>query len=316
MKNQCCRFALLILCGLLMKCACPCENDPILPGMQKPDKLEQIRTNLLNNTPNYGGRAVREQILMELDEILKVPTSRDSGNVFEFYASMMQKVNRELQVEVTAGIRIWMMYNHGFIVKTPETVFAFDLIDGYSGWQDEKNYELPDELINRIDVLFVSHEHVDHTDPSIMQKIRANGKFVIDSDEIDPGFFDRYQVVAHHGQHSVETLIFEVTTSNGYKIVHTGDNQTSEVLPSIDQVDVLLLNAWVNESGTTYSSEGMRNCIRKLKPEVMIPGHIHELWHGPNSRTWYKWSLFYVDDGSISATIQVMAWGEGLDFIK
>ena len=122
--------------------------------------------------------------------------------------------------------------------------------------------------------------------------------------------------MVHHGLHSVENRIFEVTTSNGYKIVHTGDNQTSEALPSIDQVDVLLLNAWVNESGTTYASVGMRNCILKLTPTLMIPGHIHELWHGADSRKWYRFSLFYVDDGSISATIQVMAWGECLDFIK
>lgn len=83
----------------------------------------------------------------------------------------------------------------------------------------------------------------------------------------------------------------------------------------VDDVDVLLVNAWVNESGTVYSTQGMKNCIYKLEPTLMIPGHIHELYHDVGGRAKYKWS-FYMDDGTLPCLFQVMAWGEMLDFIK
>ncbi len=126
----------------------------------------------------------------------------------------------------------------------------------------------------------------------------------------------------HNGIHTIPTRIFEVTTVDGYKIVHTGDNETSEALPYIDNVDVLLLHAKTNESFTTYSSVGMRNCIRKLAPTITIPGHIHEFGYVPDERAMdndiraiYKWS-FHVASQWIPSTFQVMALGEFFDFTK
>lgn len=315
MKNQFLWLLAFVVIGITSQCTnttCPCPDQP----QQVPEGiLGLIRETLLLHPPNTGDPAIREHTIMTLDEILKVESSRDSSNVFEFYSSMMQKVSDEIQDEVFDGIRIWMMYNHGFIIKTPQSTFAFDLIDGYSGWQIVRNYELPDNVVNRIDVLFISHEHKDHTDELLIQKIKDNGRLVINTVENEPILTNGLHVQTHLGLHSVENRIFEVTTANGYKIVHTGDNQTSEALPDIENTDVLLLNAWVNESGTTYTSVGMKNCINKLKPALMIPGHIHELWHDADSRAVYKWSYF-IDNGSLPSSIQVMAWGEVLDFTR
>lgn len=312
MNYRALNFSILIVIGILRNCTdttCPPQST------HKVDVLDQIRETLLNNPPNSGDRLVREQTIMGLDDLLKIESSRDSTNVFDFYVSMMQKVSEEIDDDVVDGIRIWMMYNHGFIVKTKQNTFAFDLIDGYYGWQKHRNYELPDNVVKSIDALFISHEHKDHTDETLIQKISDNGALVISTVEGEDLLLNGMKVKVHYGLHSVENKIFEVTTKNGYKIVHTGDNQTSEALPDLHNVDVLLLNAWVNESGTTYSSVGMKNCINKLEPTVMIPGHIHELFHDAGSRAKYKWS-FYIDDGSLPATIQVMVWGEYFDFLK
>ena len=83
-------------------------------------------------------------------------------------------------------------------------------------------------------------------------------------------------------------------------------------LPDINDIDLLLLNAWVNDSGYSSAVEGMRNCIEKLKPIVMIPGHIQELSH-KNNRVPYKWS-FLVDDVTIPSKVQVMVWGEQYNY--
>ena len=127
-------------------------------------------------------------------------------------------------------------------------------------------------------------------------------------------------IKTHDGLHSVPLRVYEVTCPNGLRFVHTGDNQTSKTLPEIDRVDVLLLNAWVNESGAAPAVVGMRNSIDKLKPALMIPGHIQELGHDyvpddPRSRVPYEWA-FELDDEAVSADVVVMTWGERLLYDK
>ena len=49
-----------------------------------------------------------------------------------FYQHMTGTLAYELGLPVPTGeSRIWQMYNHGFIVKTPSSVFAFDLTELY-----------------------------------------------------------------------------------------------------------------------------------------------------------------------------------------
>ena len=92
-----------------------------------------------------------------------------------FYGNMMGFVESEINEPVTSGVRIWSMYNHGFIVKTPSTVFAFDLISGYPSWQ----YKIPDAILEQIQVLFISHRHDDHSDPTIINAIAGFGGQVV-----------------------------------------------------------------------------------------------------------------------------------------
>lgn len=326
MKNPTCWLFAFIMAVMFSQCnpedcLCPDPDCPdfVLCDPEEPEPaqspLDNIKDVLLNNPPNSGDPMLREEAIMKFDAYLSVETSRDSSSLFEFYTAMMDKVSEEIEEEVHDGIRIWMMYNHGFIIKTPTRTIAFDLIDGYYGWQSYKGYELPENIVNNIDVLFISHEHKDHTDESLIKNVKLNAGLVINSLEQSTIQVNGLLVKIHQGLHSVETRIFEVITPSGYKIIHTGDNQTSETLPIVDDVDVLLVNAWVNESGTTYSTQGMKNCIYKLEPALMIPGHIQELYHDADSRAKYKWP-FYMDDGSLPCHLQVMTWGEYIDYVR
>ncbi len=280
--------------------------------------LDQIRNNLLNNPPNTGDLAIREETILALDDILKDDSSRTAQSVIDFYDFMMEKVNTELQDPVSAGASIWIMYNRGFVIKTPQVVFAFDLVHGWIS-------ALPAELIRQIEVLFISHKHMDHYHRSVADTVTAYGGYVVVPSEDsymgnvpmaagDGLTISGLRIKAHYGLHSVPVRIYEVTTPNGLKLLHTGDNQTSVTLPDVDSLDVLLLNAWVNESGQTSAMAGMRNCIDRVNPTVMIPGHIQELHHDyvpgvSSSRVPYEWA-FEVDDVPLTAEVQVMAWGE------
>ncbi|MCK4819813.1 hypothetical protein KA005_28875, partial [bacterium] len=305
---------LLVLAGLI-----PIEI--INPAYAQEFTIEEIKNNLLNNPPNTGNPSVREETILALDAILLDDSSRTAQSVFNFYTFMMEKVKKELQEDVSGEAAIWIMYNQGFVIKTSRIVFAFDLVDGYYGWTTY----LPPELIKQIKVLFISHCHGDHYDKSVVDTVMAYGGYVVVPSEdsymgnVPMAAGDSLTILglhikAHYGLHNAPVRIHEVTCPNGLKFLHTGDNQTSETLPEVDSLDVLLLSAWVNESGSATAVVGMRNCIDRLKPTVMIPGHIQELGHGyspgnPTSRVPYEWA-FEVDDEPVAAEVQVMAWGE------
>ena len=214
----------------------------------QPVTLDGIKQILLENPPNTGDSSLRKQAILGLDSVLISPKAR-SKEVFDFYAFMMEKVKAEITEEVHKGAKIWIMYNLGFIVKTPDVVFAFDLIDGYADWQNRYSYKLPSEIVSQIKVLFVSHGHDDHSDGSVQLAVRSNGGTVVWGSGEDTMTVEGLNIKIYEGLHSRPTKIYEVTTPNNLKIVHTGDNQTSVTLPKIDSIDVLLLNGWVNENG-------------------------------------------------------------------
>ena len=126
-------------------------------------------------------------------------------------------------------------------------------------------------------------------------------------------------IKAYAGLHGdIPVRMYVVTTPEGLTIMHTGDNQTSETLPEGVKVDILLLNAWVNESGSDSPVDGMRNSINKLNPKLTILGHIQELGHvydpsSITSRLSFEAPLA-VDDGSLPGIVSVQVWGEHCDF--
>jgi hypothetical protein len=315
----------------------PSEQAAILPTetaqpteqpTEQPDPYSQIQTILRSNPPCGGSMEVRKDAILTLDEYLKNDASRWDPGIIALYENMLGFVESEINEPVLSGVRIWSMYNHGFIVKTPTTVFAFDLVHGYPSWK----YRIPDAILEQIQVLFVSHKHDDHYDRSLIHSILDFGGKVVapletkligdDMIYVSPG--DELNVAGLHvkvydGLHGdIPSRIFEVITPEGLKIMHTGDNQTSETLPDGVKVDILLLNAWVNESGSAPAITGVRNSINKLAPGLTILGHFQELSHAYDpssvtSRLSYG-SILAAGDVPLPGQVSVQIWGERCDF--
>lgn len=305
----------------------PTDDATATPEPQSP--YSQLQTTLRSQRPTDGDKEIRRAAILALDEHLKNDYSRQDPDMIALYEDMMGFVEAEINEDVSTGVRIWSMYNHGYIVKTPSTVLAFDLVNGYSNW----NYQIPDAVLQQIQVLFVTHRHRDHRDPSTTRDIATFGGEVVapSEDEEELGYGTIYlsageeltvaglHVKAFNGLHgSTPVRIYKVTTPEGLTIMHTGDNQTSDTLPEGETVDILLLNAWVNESGSASAIIGMRSCITRLAPRLTIPGHIQELNHdydpsGVASRVPFEWPLA-VDDVPLPGEVSVQIWGERYDF--
>jgi len=289
--------------------------------------FEEIKENLLNESPDSGDFTIRKNSLISLDHhIIFAPYPPMDPLVEDFYSSMIKKTLLEIEEEqVTEGATIWQIYNHGFVVKTPTICIGFDLMDFF--FMDEFI-----EFAELVDIYFISHEHGDHYSEIVAKKMISLGKPVIgpgessnltDNDiinyELDMGEsleISGLSVTAHYGLHSIPVRQYEVITQEGIKILHTGDNQTSETLPEISGVDILLLNAWVNESGATSHIEGVRLAIDKIKPVLTLPGHICELGHLGGGYIVPYGDVFDSDNGTLESDYKVLGWGERYHYNK
>ncbi|MFC1552705.1 FlgD immunoglobulin-like domain containing protein, partial [Candidatus Latescibacterota bacterium] len=210
---------------------------------------------------------------------------------------------------------IWQIYNHGFVVKTPSKTFGFDL----RAFPNSKDFM---DLADILDAYFISHWHIDHKTERLIDAMTARDKPVVGPAESPSIPIKMYSgdtltiagltVIAHYGLHGdVPLRQFEVVTSEGLKFLHTGDNQTSVTLPPVEDIDVMLLNGWINESGATSFTEGVRIAINKMRPETTLPGHIMELQH-------FWWDqppipyrdVIAADNGTLASDYHMLAWGE------
>ena len=94
-----------------------------------------------------------------------------------FVQTRIQKVIAGLQSPLTSDMAIYKLYNDGFIVRTQSATVAFDMVMG-------STYQLiPDslmsQLVDKCDVLFLSHKHRDHVDPGVVAMFTERGKQVV-----------------------------------------------------------------------------------------------------------------------------------------
>lgn len=314
----------------------PTPTPPVVtPGATIPLSWQPIAAALDSNPPSVStSNSARTAPLERFETQLWQfdPAQIGPNDVQRYYEARMARVAREIEQPVTTGFRIWAMYNDGFIVKTPTTVFAFDLVEGKTNWLSPAwPTRLSDTILNTIDVLMVSHEHVDHWDITdrIPAAIKARGGAVLypsaglPRPSVTRPMLDQQvvplrdlRITAYAGMHNAAVMIYEVVTGDGYRIVHTGDNQTSVALPALQGADVLLLNGWVNESGSTSSVEGMMRSVAKIRPAVMIPGHFAEISRPQTG--WYRYTdgLVLQNDPQQRTRTIVMTWGESVSFTR
>ena len=283
------------------------------------------------------GWSLRELAILSMHEVHLQSLPAMGPAVEAFYVDRMNHMIAEYAQPVTSGVRIWMMYNHGFVVKSPSGTIAFDLRDNPPSWGPTWNYELPSALIDQIDTLFISHEHEDHWQDRVALAVLASGGDVVypaaspalDSygnvPLADEGTttLSGFDIHGYHGFHNVASMVYEVTTFEGIRVMHTGDNDHSGWIPLAggDPVDVMLINGWVNEHGNESATTGMTNAVTRAEPWMMIPGHYARFaGNTPAERSMWSFpAAMDVPPGlppSNESDVQPLLWGERIDYVQ
>ena len=89
----------------------------------------------------------------------------------------MERVIADIEkTVVTSGMRIWRLYNHGFLVRTPTVSFVFDLVPGIRVPGFAVPADMMERLVAQSDATFISHRHGDHANQEVARMFAARGK--------------------------------------------------------------------------------------------------------------------------------------------
>ena len=224
------------------------------------------------NPPSTKVSLEREMGFLMLDAVAHEPTPKENPALLDYFATRMNRVIEDLDrpFKGKKALRIYKLYNCGMIFRTRDMVVAVDLNGGHGTL-------IPDEIMGRIvdkvDVLFYTHNHGDHFDRNVRTLCHARNVPIYATDEIfkdDPEvhhvWFDdeihpfdidlpegRLHVFALPGhQGKVHNNIWVITLPNGKVVAATGDQHQDgdkvwlkDIYKQLPKIDVLAMDCWI-----------------------------------------------------------------------
>ena len=305
------------------------------------DTIRFGRSVLRENPPQSNRDEIRRAALLILDAPLSVEDTDPAapagfGQTWrETINSIYQPVCDEmldeiLKTRVASVVRIWKVYNMGFIVKTPNHAWGFDVRSGNTITRKFTPDQLA-KLVKILDVLFLSHNHPDHIGTDLVREMVRAGKTVVrpTDDTVselngDPHLrnlygrfgkavkvdgllvraFPGYQEIPNQ---EVPCCVYAVT-ADGITVAHCGDNQNPQPYELLEKArikpDVMMING----------RPGFAFCLKTVQPKLALIGHEHELKHQASGRD--SWSAVFkrIDDAGLATPICVIDCGESISY--
>ena len=287
---------------------------------------------LTENPPVVGAPTARKLALYNLDAMLHEVKYDNTEPFCDFIDSRIGKVIEDMKNPVKKGVKIYKIYNDGFVARTKSANIAFDLVRGECKKQKLLSDEQIDAIIEKCDVLFLSHNHGDHVDRYVVNKFIEAGKPVIAATEILPDLKgvthyrseteildkevtlksgEKLQVKIFPGHQSpMMCNIYVVTTPDKYTFAHTGDQYDkndmewiAKIKDNAPKIDALTINCW---------SYQIADAIKGFNPRYVITGHENEMGHTIDHREAF-WLTFQKME-PVEHDYVVMAWGEWFSF--
>ena len=310
--------------------------------------LDTVNAILASHPPSLPENRERSTAKLLMDAVFHDAFAVYRIPVQRFFRERVDQIIKELETtKVETGVRIWKVYNMGFIARTKTVTIAFDLVTGITGGSADfaMSSEEVDHLVKQCDVLFISHRHPDHADKIIAESFLQNGLPVVapeqawqnDSIQSRITHLERIAekqqylrlknnsldliVYPGHQLKGIDNNVYLVTTPEGILLAHIGDqiNEGDFMIDYdwIDQiakhhkVDVLMPNAWTTD---------IFRIVRGFNPKIVMPGHELEMGHVVWDRLPY-WGddayleLNYAELKKSKYPVLVTVWGESFHYV-
>ncbi|WP_418893501.1 hypothetical protein [Limibacterium fermenti] len=254
-----------------------------------PFLLDNNRLILLNKFQAYSDSLVNTTF----KEYLNTP-EKESANMentipmLYFYREAFDKVLYEVKnAKVQYGSTlVWMLYNMGFVVKTPSGCFGIDI-----------DHRLAEQLEPYLDFLCITHKHGDHYNTKLMEAMTNHGKPVLsnfykESEEYISTIPTSYKI----GNFTIRTdisdhltnpklpnfvTVFRIECSEdagNFSMLHCGDSgfNPKHFMNVQGSVNMVVLR-WgeSRENNILGTGEG------QVKPDYAVLSHLIELRHKP-----------------------------------
>lgn len=333
------RFFLCVVCVSIsaLSIAQGQKEQPVMVSWGDADALLTRQAtsmfNLIGNTleeypPAIGQPIVRKLALYNMDALLHETRYDQSPVLHQFMAKRITAALTDLSRPLDGGMKIYKLYNDGFIVRTPTVTVAFDLYRGKTLIPDS----LMQAIVDKCDILFVTHLHEDHADKQVaemfikakkpiwapsnlwednaqVQHIRSD-KLIEKQIQIRDNILKVTVLPGNQGQ--LINNIYEITTPEGFNVIHTGDQYNekdmewlSQINRQIPEPDVLIVNCWTLH---------LNLLVDDFNPKLVITGHENELGHTIDHREPYWLSFQKLEQ--ISKPYVLMTWGEYYKFSR
>lgn len=297
------------------------------------ERLDQTRQWFSQNPPNGTNSVERRKWMANIQDACD---QLSPSNYWAYVAAWDNKNNQSVRMEeahpalrylrtgilhaaadirhtrVKRGVAVWLVYNMGYVFKTPTACFGIDIC----GRDVER-------LSPDLDFLLVTHEHGDHYSEPLIRAMRAQQKPVItrwfDGTTIvnqgtNYNFRDigvRVDIGDHHREQADQQnnmLMFEVDCgppANGAVIYHSGDGNNYEKMHPAKPVDIFIVHVAVGMS--------VLAAIEHMTPKMTLVSHVLELGHSPVPPNAWRWSYEYalgVIRNIPGSEATVLTWGE------
>lgn len=268
--------------------------------------------------------------------------------VQQYFRAQVYKVIHELETtKVEKGVRIWKIYDMGFIARTKTVTLAFDLVTGITSGSPDfaMSAEQVEKLARQCDALLITHRHEDHADKTVAEKFLELGLPVlatkqtwkddkiskkITHPEREVGKIQTLKlrnynlamiVYPGHQMKSIDCNVYVLKTPEGIWLAHNGDQinegdfmvdwEWIDKIKDTQKVDVLMTNAWTTD---------IMRMVNGFNPKLVLPGHEIEMGHTVWDRLPY-WGddaylgLNYHELKKSSFPVVVTTWGESYHYI-
>jgi L-ascorbate metabolism protein UlaG (beta-lactamase superfamily) len=267
--------------------------------------------------------------------------------VQQYFRGQVDKVIHELEtIKVENGVRIWKIYDMGFIARTKSVTLAFDLVTGITSSSPEfaMSAEQVERLTKQCDALLITHRHPDHADKVMATKFLELGLPVLAPAQVwkeDPiseniihpeRISEKIQqlklkkstlemiVYPGHQMKSIDNNVYLIKTPEGITLAHNGDQinegdfmvdwEWIDKIKDTQKVDVLMTNAWTMD---------IFRMVKGFNPKLVMPGHEIEMGHTVWDRLPF-WGddeylkLNYAELKKSEYPVVVTVWGESYHF--
>ena len=266
--------------------------------------MEEVQS-VMNRFTNSDWKAYRA-----ITDVAESAKAEQSGVPY-YLRQAANKVCKEVRTtKVKEGtVAVWLLYNMGYIVKTPTAVFGVDIYTKYV-----------DEVADLIDFVMITHRHGDHCYLPFLRAMTAKGKAVYAAFELEGVDVTK---VEHGALYEVGSVKFRTTlgdhnkklrnyvasyeincgvNTNNTIIYHTGDSNNYKQLLPEQPVDIFIFHMAVGLN--------MQAAIDQIQPRLAFLSHNQELGHRIDKWRWTFHDALKIKNKLRHDHLWIPCWGE------